>query len=174
MFRTLVTRGAPLLNLHSRRSIPRLFFSSPATSSAAAEDLDLLRARLLYQSKKRGILENDLLIGVFGERYLPKMNLEELQSYDKLINGDIMEWDLFYYISGKKDPPAEVANASAFILLKNFVQQREFADKPKSKTKVQFLWKNVWWKRCSSVGSTKRGKKQAGREHQKLLFPISE
>ncbi|CAJ0607932.1 unnamed protein product [Cylicocyclus nassatus] len=34
--------------------------------------------------------------------------------------------------------------------------------------KVQFLWKNVRWKRCSSVGSAKRGKKQAGREHQRL------
>ncbi|CAJ0604288.1 unnamed protein product [Cylicocyclus nassatus] len=37
-----------------------------------------------------------------------------------------------------------------------------------SPSRVQFLWKNVRWKRCSSVGSAKRGKKQAGREHHRL------
>ncbi|RCN43946.1 TPR repeat region [Ancylostoma caninum] len=88
-----------------------------------------LKARLLYQSKKRGILENDILIGAFAERNLSKMNQEELESYDKLINGEHMEWDLFYFMSGKKEPPADVANSSAFKLIKAFVDERQFAKK---------------------------------------------
>ncbi|EPB79219.1 TPR repeat region [Ancylostoma ceylanicum] len=104
-------------------------FSSPATSTAAVEDLDMMRARLLYQSKKRGILENDILIGAFAERNLSKMNQEQLESYDKLINGEHMEWDLFYFMSGKKEPPADVANSSAFKLIKAFVDERQFAKK---------------------------------------------
>ncbi|VDM80028.1 unnamed protein product [Strongylus vulgaris] len=52
----------------------------------------------------------------------------------ELINGDIMEWDLFYYISGKKEPPPEVAGESAFKLLRSFVEKREFAEKPDSKS----------------------------------------
>ncbi|KAK6039190.1 TPR repeat region, partial [Cooperia oncophora] len=72
------------------------------------ESLETMRARLLYQSKKRGILENDILIGVFGEKYVNKMDRETLKAYDTLINGDIMEWDLYYYMSGKEEPPAEL------------------------------------------------------------------
>ena len=45
------------------------------------------RARLLYQSKKRGILENDILLGEFAESHLPKMNAAELAEYDK-VGGD--------------------------------------------------------------------------------------
>ncbi|VDO54320.1 unnamed protein product [Haemonchus placei] len=87
----------------------------------------LVCARLLYQSKKRGILENDILIGDFGDKYVNKMDRETLKAYDTLINGDIMEWDLYYYMSGKEEPPAEIANSSAFQLLKKFVDEREFA-----------------------------------------------
>ncbi|ETN74016.1 hypothetical protein RB195_013152 [Necator americanus] len=108
-------------------------FSSTPAASTAAEDLDLMRARLLYQSKKRGILENDILIGTFAERYLPKMTQEQLESYDKLINGEHMEWDLFYYMSGRKEPPADVANSSAFKLIKAFVDKKQFAGDSEAK-----------------------------------------
>ncbi|KHJ87874.1 TPR repeat region [Oesophagostomum dentatum] len=84
MFRLSVSRVVSLVSAKPRISLPRSLFSSPAAMSKAnVEDLDLLRARLHYQSKKRGILENDLLIGAFADRYLPKMNREQLESYDK-------------------------------------------------------------------------------------------
>ncbi|WKY11112.1 hypothetical protein Q1695_003005 [Nippostrongylus brasiliensis] len=111
--------------------IPRACFSAPAATSrhaTAEESLEKMRARLLYQSKKRGILENDLLIGVFGEKYVHKMDRETLEAYDKLINGEHMEWDLYYYMNGSKEPPADVVNSSAFKLLKNFVDKGEYAE----------------------------------------------
>ncbi|CAJ0961957.1 unnamed protein product, partial [Mesorhabditis belari] len=70
--------------------------------------IDKTRARLLYQSKKRGILENDIILGGFAEENLAQMNEQQLKSYDELINGEHMEWDLYYYLSGKKTPPKEI------------------------------------------------------------------
>lgn len=46
----------------------------------------------------------------------------------QLINGEHNEWDLYYFMSGKKEPPADVANSSAFKMLKKFVEDREFAE----------------------------------------------
>ncbi|KAK6056895.1 TPR repeat region [Cooperia oncophora] len=133
MFRLSATRFVSLLNGNKYSSLSRACFCGAATSKAEPEEsLETMRARLLYQSKKRGILENDILIGVFGEKYVNKMDRETLKAYDTLINGDIMEWDLYYYMSGKEEPPADVANSSAFQLLKKFVDQREFADDVKA------------------------------------------
>ncbi|PAV81383.1 hypothetical protein WR25_06849 [Diploscapter pachys] len=88
-------------------------------------DLSTTRARLLYQSKKRGILENDILLGEFAESHLPKMNAAELAEYDKLINGEHMEWDLFYYISDRKQPPKDIFNMATFRQLKSFVEAKK-------------------------------------------------
>uniref|UniRef100_A0A0N5AQ92 Succinate dehydrogenase assembly factor 2, mitochondrial n=1 Tax=Syphacia muris TaxID=451379 RepID=A0A0N5AQ92_9BILA len=84
-------------------------------------DTKTLRARLLYQSKKRGILENDILIGDFADEFLGSMSHDELVDYDKLINGEHMEWDLYYYMSGKKQPPQDVADSKAFHKLREYV-----------------------------------------------------
>jgi succinate dehydrogenase assembly factor 2 len=59
-----------------------------------------MRSRLYYQSKKRGILENDILVGGFADNHLKDLNEAELREYDKIINGEHMEWDLYYYLSG--------------------------------------------------------------------------
>ncbi|GMT11678.1 hypothetical protein PFISCL1PPCAC_2975, partial [Pristionchus fissidentatus] len=87
-------------------------------------DLGTKRARLLYQSKKRGILENDILLGEFAESHLQLMDASTLEEYDKMINGDHMEWDLYYYLSGKKPAPPEVVDTNAFALLKKFVDAK--------------------------------------------------
>ncbi|PIO64611.1 TPR repeat region [Teladorsagia circumcincta] len=128
MLRSSATRFVSLFNVTKYSSLSRACFCTPATArSMTEENLETMRARLLYQSKKRGILENDILIGDFGEKYLNKMDRETLKEYDTLINGDIMEWDLYYYMSGKEEPPAEVAKSTAFQLLKKFVDEKEFA-----------------------------------------------
>lgn len=79
-----------------RRLAVRLLSSRPEKSG-----LDALRARLFYQSKKRGILENDVLLGGFADRWLGRLSEPELRDYDRLINGATNEWDLFYYLSGE-------------------------------------------------------------------------
>ncbi|KAM3724661.1 putative GTP-binding protein [Dirofilaria immitis] len=52
------------------------------------EKIETKRSRLLYQSKKRGILENDILLGEFADQMLQKMSLQQLMRYDKIINVD--------------------------------------------------------------------------------------
>lgn len=43
----------------------------------------------------------------------------------QMINGEHMEWDLYYYIAGKKPPPEELIELSVFKLLKAFVDERK-------------------------------------------------
>ena len=48
------------------------------------ESLETTRARLLYQSRKRGTLESDLLLSTFARDHLSIMNRAELSEYDKV------------------------------------------------------------------------------------------
>lgn len=48
------------------------------------ESLETLRARLVYQSRKRGTLECDLLLSTFADEYLAGMSREELKEYDQV------------------------------------------------------------------------------------------
>ena len=48
------------------------------------ESLETTRARLLYQSRKRGTLESDLLLSTFARDHLPTMSPAELSEYDKV------------------------------------------------------------------------------------------
>ncbi|KAG0301753.1 succinate dehydrogenase assembly factor 2 [Dissophora globulifera] len=67
------------------------------------ESLETIRARLTYQSRKRGILETDLLLSTFSKEFLSKMSLEECRTYDKLM--DEPDWDIYYWVTGKKEVP---------------------------------------------------------------------
>lgn len=75
------------------------------------ESLEQKRARLLYQSRKRGTLENDLLLASFAHKHLPTMNAEELDKYDYLINTISNEWDIYYWAVGVKEVPEEYRNS---------------------------------------------------------------
>ena len=44
------------------------------------------RKRLEWQSRKRGITENDLLLGTFADKYLSDFTMDELLAYDRIIN----------------------------------------------------------------------------------------
>jgi succinate dehydrogenase assembly factor 2 len=48
------------------------------------ETVETLRARLVYQSRKRGTLESDLLLSTFAQENLTKMSEAELKEYDKV------------------------------------------------------------------------------------------
>lgn len=48
------------------------------------ESVDTKRARLVYQSRKRGTLESDLLLSTFAKENLDKMNEQELKEYDRV------------------------------------------------------------------------------------------
>ena len=41
-------------------------------------------ARIVYQSRKRGTLENDLLLTTFAQELLGTMDVQELSKFDKI------------------------------------------------------------------------------------------
>ncbi|OAL31687.1 hypothetical protein AYO20_08080 [Fonsecaea nubica] len=59
------------------------------------EDLPTMRARLLYQSRKRGTLESDLLLSTFAAENLASMTRTQLEQYDFLL--DENDWDIYYW-----------------------------------------------------------------------------
>lgn len=65
------------------------------------EDLKTMRARLLYQSRKRGILESDLLLSRFAKKYLQVFELEDLKEFDELL--DEADWDIYYWATANYD-----------------------------------------------------------------------
>ena len=48
------------------------------------ETTETTRARLIYQSRKRGTLESDLLLSTFAKEHLGAMDVEELSEFDKV------------------------------------------------------------------------------------------
>lgn len=48
------------------------------------ESLDTLRARLTYQTRKRGTLESDLIMSTFAKEHLHSLTREELVELDKV------------------------------------------------------------------------------------------
>ena len=48
------------------------------------ETVEKMRARLLYQARKRGTLESDLLLSTFAKERLDSMSEEELKEFDKV------------------------------------------------------------------------------------------
>ncbi|KAM0251453.1 hypothetical protein ACHAQJ_008205 [Trichoderma viride] len=80
------------------------------------EDDSTKRARLLYQSRKRGTLESDLLLSTFASQYLPTMTSEELTQYDLFL--DENDWDIYYWATQREpnsstNPSVTASPASA-------------------------------------------------------------
>jgi Flavinator of succinate dehydrogenase len=48
------------------------------------EPIETTRARLIYQSRKRGTLESDLLLSTFAREHLGTMDAEALSEFDKV------------------------------------------------------------------------------------------
>lgn len=69
-------------SLTDQESIPEDLLPDPIPRPN--ESLDSLRARLNYQSRKRGTLESDLLLSTFAKESLPTMTRGELEEFDKV------------------------------------------------------------------------------------------
>ncbi|KAI1344833.1 DUF339-domain-containing protein [Xylariaceae sp. FL0016] len=66
------------------------------------EDDKTMRARLVYQSRKRGTLESDLLLSTFADVHLPSMTREQMAQYDAFL--DENDWDIYYWAT--QEPPS--------------------------------------------------------------------
>ncbi|KAI0170624.1 TPR repeat protein [Pestalotiopsis sp. NC0098] len=74
------------------------------------EDDSTMRARLVYQSRKRGTLESDLLLSTFADTYLPTMNKEQMSQYDLFL--DENDWDIYYWATQEAPSPATESASS--------------------------------------------------------------
>merc|ERR1719223_2618399 len=74
------------------------------------EDLEVKRSRLMYQSRKRGMLENGLLLGSFAKKFLSEMDEEKLAYYDRLINLPSNDWEIYYWAVEQKETPEDFDN----------------------------------------------------------------
>ncbi|KAJ9297479.1 hypothetical protein DTO271G3_4254 [Paecilomyces variotii] len=75
------------------------------------EDPSTMRARLLYQSRKRGILETDLLLSTFADAHLGNMTPEQMQEYDRFL--DENDWDIYYWATQDPESPEAAAAAAS-------------------------------------------------------------
>ncbi|CAO1384848.1 unnamed protein product [Diamesa hyperborea] len=97
------------------RSVP-----IPIYKQKENETLELQKARLVYQSRKRGMLENGLLLSTFAQRYLSGMDKKQTKLYDDLINLPTNDWDIFYWATNVKPTPEEY-NTEIMDMLKKHV-----------------------------------------------------
>ncbi|KAI0164343.1 DUF339-domain-containing protein [Hypoxylon sp. FL1284] len=73
------------------------------------EDDATMRARLVYQSRKRGTLEADLLLSTFADAYLPSMTREQMAELDRFL--DENDWDIYYWAT--QEPPPNTVSADS-------------------------------------------------------------
>ncbi|CAH2326226.1 succinate dehydrogenase assembly factor 2, mitochondrial [Pelobates cultripes] len=95
----------------------------PAWEERHNETAEVKRARLVYESRKRGMLENCILLSLFAKKYLATMTESQLSQYDRLINQPSNDWDIYYWATGAQDPP-ELFNNEVMKLLKEFAKNR--------------------------------------------------
>ncbi|WEW60877.1 vesicle coat component [Emydomyces testavorans] len=75
------------------------------------ENVTTMRARLLYQSRKRGTLESDLLLSTFAASNLSAMTESQLEEYDRFL--DENDWDIYYWATQEPPAPGTESETSA-------------------------------------------------------------
>ncbi|RKP32142.1 DUF339-domain-containing protein [Metschnikowia bicuspidata] len=100
--RVLSTSSARFLNYGKPQNPSYNEFASRIDPiKRTGETIEVKRARLTYQSRKRGILESDLLLSKFAKKHLHSFTLEQLEEYDSLL--DEPDWDIYYWATGNYD-----------------------------------------------------------------------
>nr|XP_020464146.1 succinate dehydrogenase assembly factor 2, mitochondrial [Monopterus albus] len=87
------------------------------------EPINIKRRRLLYESRKRGMLENCIILSLFAKRYLNTMTEDQLQQYDRLINEPSNDWDIYYWAT-EAQPTPDVYQGEVMDMLKEFTKNR--------------------------------------------------
>lgn len=90
------------------------------------ETRETKKARLVYQSRKRGILESDLLLSRFAKKHLDTLLDAQLDEYDKLL--DEPDWDIYYWATKNYDVtplPEKWKNSEILKMLQKDAQNEE-------------------------------------------------
>ncbi|ESL06949.1 hypothetical protein TRSC58_05369 [Trypanosoma rangeli SC58] len=92
------------------------------TRSALPNESDeAKRRRLIYQSAYRGMVEMDIILGVFSRKSLEEMPREQLDEYDMILRH--FDSDLYKWVVMNEQPPAAVANMQTYKALQQFVKE---------------------------------------------------
>uniref|UniRef100_A0A8I6AIT7 Succinate dehydrogenase assembly factor 2, mitochondrial n=1 Tax=Rattus norvegicus TaxID=10116 RepID=A0A8I6AIT7_RAT len=95
----------------------------PPWQERTDESIETKRARLLYESRKRGMLENCILLSLFAKEYLHNMTEKQLNLYDRLINEPSNDWDIYYWATEAKPAP-EIFENEVMELLREFTKNK--------------------------------------------------
>ncbi|XP_072942130.1 succinate dehydrogenase assembly factor 2-A, mitochondrial-like [Epargyreus clarus] len=115
----LCKRPGVLLMSDSSKRVDTTYMEIPLYDIDKPQTLETRKARLHYQSRKRGMLENDLLLSTFAKKHLDSLNEEQTLMYDRLINSPSNDWDIFYWVVGKVPTPKEYDNEVMDLLKKH-------------------------------------------------------
>lgn len=96
----------------------------PEYQAKVGESDDVLRSRLCYQSRKRGMTENGLLLSHFASRFLDTFDRAQLEEFDNLINKPSNDWDIFYWMMEKTETPMEY-NTPIMNMLKEYIKNEQ-------------------------------------------------
>ncbi|XP_057586023.1 succinate dehydrogenase assembly factor 2, mitochondrial isoform X1 [Hippopotamus amphibius kiboko] len=95
----------------------------PPWQERTDESIEIKRARLLYESRKRGMLENCILLSLFAKEHLQHMTEKQLNLYDRLINEPSNDWDIYYWATEAKPAP-EIFENEVMALLRDFAKNK--------------------------------------------------
>ncbi|XP_052518003.1 succinate dehydrogenase assembly factor 2, mitochondrial [Budorcas taxicolor] len=95
----------------------------PPWQERTDESIETKRARLLYESRKRGMLENCILLSLFAKEHLQHMTEKQLNLYDRLINEPSNDWDIYYWATEAKPAP-EIFENEVMVLLRDFAKNK--------------------------------------------------
>ena len=82
--------------------------AGPAAAEPAGEEpsLDPRRRRARFRAWHRGTREMDLVMGRYADREIARMSEAELASFEELL--DLAEADVYAWVSGTAEPPANI------------------------------------------------------------------
>ncbi|XP_036621184.1 succinate dehydrogenase assembly factor 2, mitochondrial [Trichosurus vulpecula] len=96
----------------------------PPWEERTDEPIETKRARLLYESRKRGMLENCILLSLFAKENLHQMTERQLNLYDRLINEPSNDWDIYYWATEAKPAP-EIFENDVMVMLRDFAKNKK-------------------------------------------------
>ncbi|GAA5851282.1 hypothetical protein JCM5353_006815 [Sporobolomyces roseus] len=101
------------------------------------EPTEVLRKRLVYESRKRGILEMDLILSTFAQQRLNSLNDRQLREYDRFLT--LPDWTIFYYVTGKAEAPEPWKSSEVLreLLHHSANKQKEVRSMPALETEKQ-------------------------------------
>jgi len=83
------------------------------------EDTTNKRKRLLFRSWHRGTREMDLIMGTFADEHIHDFDEDQLAQYEAVLENP--DPDLYNWVSGREDAPANVCNNVMEMLLAHHV-----------------------------------------------------